>query len=87
MKIERSWVGGGQPNLYYYIDHTGRIIGETSITGTGNSCKYSCVIYADVNTSQTLGMYISSEYAKQAIERYWSKEDGVYDMVHNQLGM
>jgi hypothetical protein len=85
MKNTREWVGGGLPNLYYYVDLTGRIVGETSITGTGNSMKFSCVTYPNPSDSISLGMYISSEKAKMAIERYWSKEDDVYDMINERM--
>jgi hypothetical protein len=85
MKIGRSWVPGGLPNLYYYVNQTGRIIGETTITGTGNSSKYSCIVYPNPRDSETLGMYISSEKAKEAIEYYWYESDSVYDTSNNIL--
>ena len=78
MKTTREWVNGGQPTLYYYVNQTGRIIGETAVTGTGTSCKYSCVVYPNAKDSLTLGMYISSEKAKNAIEHYWYEDDRIY---------
>ena len=33
----------------------------------------------------SLGMYISSEKAKMAIERYWIQEDEVYDMINERM--
>jgi len=86
MKITREWINGGQPTLYYYVDQMGRIIGETSITGTGTSCKYSCVVYPNTTVSLTLGMYISSEKAKGAIEHYWYEDDRIYDNPQRTLG-
>ena len=86
MRIERTWVFGGLPNLYYYTNQAGRIIGETSITGTGNASKYSCVVYPTTIDTKTLGMYISSETAKRAIEHYWYESDSVYDTSNNILG-
>lgn len=85
MKITRNWVNGGLPTLYYYADQTGRIVGETSITGTGNSCKYSCVVYSETTESKSLGMYISSEDAKRAIEHFWHNQDWIYEMAQDQL--
>jgi hypothetical protein len=85
MKIGRSWVPGGLPNLNYYVNQMGRIIGETTITGTGNSSKYSCIVYPNPKDSETLGMYISSEKAKEAIEYYWYESDSVYDTSNNIL--
>jgi hypothetical protein len=85
MKNTREWMFGGVPNLHYYIDLTGRIVGETSIIGTGNYNKYSCVVYPNPSDSISLGMYISSDKAKMAIERYWSKEDDVYDMINDKI--
>ena len=87
MKNTREWVYAGQPNLHYYVDLTGRIVGETAITGTGQTCKFSAVIYPNPSESISLGMYITSEKAKQAIERRWSREDGVYDMVCDKIGV
>jgi hypothetical protein len=81
MKIERTWVSGGLPNLYYYTDEKGRIIGETGIVGTGNTNKFSTAVYPGVSTVHSLGMYISSITAQNAIELWWSKEDSVYDMM------
>ena len=81
----KEWYGGGQPNLYYYVDLTGRIVGETSLTGTGNTCKFSATVYPDNQSSLSLGMYISSEKAKEAIERYWIREDEVYDMINERM--
>jgi len=86
MRIERNWVSGGLPNLYYYVNQAGRIIGETAITGTGNSSKYSCIVYPNTTDSKTLGMYISSETSKRAIEHYWYESDAVYDTSNNILG-
>lgn len=85
MREERTWVSGGLPNLYYYTDTRGRIIGETGIVGTGNTNKFSTSVYPDVNTVHTLGMYISSISAQKAIEGYWQQSDRVYDMEHNIL--
>jgi len=85
MRIERTWVPGGLPNLYYYVNQTGRIIAETTITGTGQSSKYSCVVYPNTTDTKTLGMYISSEMAKRAIEHYWYESDSVYDTSNNIL--
>ena len=85
MKIERTWTPGGQPHLFYYVNQVGRIIGETTITGTGNSSKYSCVVYPNPRDSETLGMYISSETAKGAIEHYWYESDSVYNTSNNIL--
>ena len=85
MRIERTWVPGGLPNLYYYVNQTGRIIGETAITGTGNSSKYSCIVYPNAIESKTLGMYISSETSKRSIEHYWYESDSVYNTSNNIL--
>ena len=85
MRIERTWVFGGLNNLYYYTDQTGRIIGETAITGTGNVSKYSCVVYPNPTDSKSLGMYITSESAKKAIEYFWYESDEVYNTSHNIL--
>ena len=86
MKNVREWVYGGLPNLHYYVDLSGRIVGETNITGTGNTSKFSAVIYPNPSESIPLGMYITSEKAKIAIENRWSREDGVYDMVYDRIG-
>ena len=85
MRNDMEWMGGGLPHLYYYVDLTGRIVGETGITGTGNSMKFSCVVYPNPSESLTLGMYISSEKAKQAISRWWEKENNVYDMINERM--
>jgi hypothetical protein len=85
MKNTREWIHGGLPNLHYYVDLTGRIVGETSITGTGNTSKYSTAVYPNPTDTKTLGVYISPEKAKQAIERYYEKEDSVYDMINDRM--
>ena len=85
MKNTREWVYGGLPNLHYYVDLTGRIVGETNITGTGNSSKFSTAIYPNPTESISLGMYITSEKAKQAIERWYERENSVYDMVNERM--
>ena len=85
MKNNKEWYGGGQPNLYYYVDLTGRIVGETNITGTGNSSKFSTAIYPNPTESISLGMYITSEKAKHAIERWYEKEESVYDMINDRM--
>ena len=85
MKNIKEWHGGGQPHLYYYVDTTGRIVGETTITGTGQTSKFSSVVYPNNTEVISLGMYISSEKAKMAIERYWIQEDEVYDMINERM--
>ena len=84
MKNNKEWIHGGLPNLHYYVDLTGRIVGETSITGTGNTSKYSTAVYPNPTESITLGVYISPEKAKMAIERWFSQEDNVYDMLYER---
>lgn len=85
MKNTKEWFHGGLPNLYYYVDVTGRIVGETSITGTGNTSKFSAVVYPNPSESISLGMYITSDKAKQAIEHSWNREDSVYDMINERM--
>jgi len=85
MRVERNWINGGLPHLFYYVDQTGRIIGETTITGTGQTSKYSCVVYPGITDNKSLGMYISSETAKRAIEHYWYESDSVYNTSNNIL--
>ena len=85
MRVKRSWMNGGLPHLHYYVDQTGRIIAETTITGTGQTSKYSCVVYPNTIDTKTLGMYISSETAKRAIEHYWYESDSVYNTSNNIL--
>jgi len=78
-------MNGGLPHLFYYVDQTGRIIAENTITGTGQTTKYSCVVYPNAVDNKTLGMYISSEKAKRAIEHYWYESDSVYNTSNNIL--
>ena len=85
MKNTKEWIHGGLPNLYYYVDLTGRIVGETSITGTGNTSKYSTAVYPNPTESITLGVYITSDKAKMAIERWFEKEDSIYDMINERM--
>jgi hypothetical protein len=85
MRIERTWTSGGQPHLFYYVNQAGRIIAETTITGTGMASKYSCIVYPNTTDSKSLGMYISSETAKRAIEHYWYESDSVYNTSNNIL--
>lgn len=81
MIVSRNWSPGDVPLHYLYSDTTGRIVGETCMVGMSVKSKFTATIYPNTMDTISLGMYISSETAKSAIERYWHNQDSVYDNV------
>jgi hypothetical protein len=83
--ISRQWYGGDAPLHYLYCNEVGRIIGETAMLGHQVKTKYSCTVYPSASDSISLGMYISSEYAKGMIEAYWKDKDKIIDNENSRL--
>ena len=71
----RSWKDGETVANFLYYDETGRIIGEVGLAGHQIKTKHTTTIYPDNKEVFSLGMYISSDYAKQAVERFWNIQD------------
>lgn len=67
----RNWKDGETVAHYLYYDETGRIIGEVGLAGHQIKTKHTTTIYPDNERIFSLGMYINSESAKAAVERWW----------------
>ena len=58
-----------------YYDEHGRIIGEVNRAGHQINTKHTTTVYPDTEKALGLGMYINSDSAKKAVERYWNIQD------------
>lgn len=67
----RQWKDGETVAHFLYYDDTGRIIGEVNRAGHQINTKHTTTIYPNANQSLSLGMYINSDTAKAAVEKYW----------------
>ena len=67
----RQWKDGETVAHFLYYDETGRIIGEVNRAGHQINTKHTTTIYPDNERILSLGMYINSDTAKAAVERYW----------------
>jgi hypothetical protein len=77
--MNRNWHYGDAQLHYLYADQHGRIIGETALLGHARRGMHSCTVYPTPTESITLGVYVTSESAKNAIESYWFKKDNTLD--------
>jgi len=71
----RSWKDGETVAHFLYYDEHGRIIGEVNRAGHQINTKHTTTVYPDTEKALGLGMYINSESAKKAVERYWNIQD------------
>jgi hypothetical protein len=69
--MNRQWKDGETLAHFLYYDETGRILAEVNRAGHQINTKHTTTIYPDTERIVSLGMYINSEYAKQAVERWW----------------
>ena len=67
----RQWKDGETISHYLYYDETGRIIGEVCLAGHQIKTKHTTTIYPNNKDIFSLGMYINSESAKAAVEKWW----------------
>ena len=73
--MNRQWKDGETVAHFLYYDDTGRIIGEVGLAGHQIKTKHTTTVYIDNERILSLGMYINSDYAKQAVERWWLIQD------------
>lgn len=71
----RSWKDGETAAHFLYYDETGRIIGEVCRAGHQINTKHTATVYPDTTRSLSLGMYINTDTAKAAVERYYLISD------------
>ena len=67
----RQWKDGETVAHFLYYDETGRIIGEVNRAGHQINTKHTTTIYPDSERIISLGMYINSDSAKAAVEKWW----------------
>jgi hypothetical protein len=67
----RQWKDGETVAHFLYYDETGRIIGEVNRAGHQINTKHTTTIYPDNERVISLGMYINSDSAKTAVEKWW----------------
>ena len=71
---DRYWTAGDGNTALYAERESGLIIGECGKIGV-NSFKYYCTVFTSPSESGSLGVYISAEAAKAAIEKFWTITD------------
>lgn len=71
MRSNKQWKDGETVAHYLYYDDTGRIIGEVNRAGHQINTKHTTSVYPNPTEVITLGVYINSDTAKVAVERYW----------------
>ncbi len=73
--MSRQWKDGETLAHFLYYDETGRILAEVNRAGHQINTKHTTTIYVDNERIVSLGMYINSDFAKQALERWWMIQD------------
>lgn len=73
--MSRQWKDGETLAHFLYYDETGRILAEVNRAGHQINTKHTTTIYPDNERIVSLGMYINSDFAKQAVERWWMIQD------------
>jgi hypothetical protein len=71
----RSWKDGETVAHFLYYDETGRILAEVNRAGHQINTKHTTTVYIDNERILSLGIYINSDFAKQAVERWWNIQD------------
>jgi hypothetical protein len=69
----KKWQEYEQNNQYYYNESDGMVIGQVHCFGASTSL-HTATVKPD-NIDKILGFYVSRDYAKQAVERFWERED------------
>lgn len=67
----RQWKDGETVAHFIYFDEYGRIVGEVNRAGHQMNTKHTTAVYPNTSDSISLGMYISSDTAKAAVEKFW----------------
>jgi len=73
--MNRQWKDGETVAHFLYYDETGRILAEVNRAGHQINTKHTTTVYIDNERVLSLGMYINSDFAKQAVERWWLIQD------------
>jgi hypothetical protein len=66
---------------YYYDDTDGKIIGQIHRFGTSTSVYTATVLSERID--QTLGQYVTRDYATKAVENWWNMEDKTMMLLDN----
>lgn len=74
----RQWKDGETTLHYLYYNDYGRIVGEAMRAGHQVNTKHIATIYPNTTEIVNLGMYITSDYAKEAVERWWKQYDNTF---------
>jgi hypothetical protein len=67
----RQWKDGETVAHFLYYDETGRIVGEVNRAGHQINTKHTTTVYPNASQTLSLGMYINSDTAKAAVEKFW----------------
>lgn len=73
--MTRQWKDGETVAHFLYYDETGRILAEVNRAGHQINTKHTTTVYIDNERILSLGIYINSDFAKQAVERWWNIQD------------
>jgi rRNA processing protein Krr1/Pno1 len=73
--MSRSWKDGETVANFLYYDESGRIIGEVGLAGHQIKTKHTTTIYPNNKEVFSLGMYIGTDHAKAAVEKWWHIQD------------
>ena len=73
--MSRQWKDGETVAHFLYYDETGRILAEVNRAGHQINTKHTTTVYIDNERILSLGIYINSDFAKQAVERWWNIQD------------
>ena len=65
-----EWRDAEHKVSYYYIQTTGRIVGQ--VYNMAHTNIYGARIYTEINEEKYLGQYISYDTSKKSIEEYWN---------------
>lgn len=69
----KEWREAPHKTWYYFKNDTGQIIGQ--VTNIAHTDIYNSKIYVNYVEEKYLGQYINSDYARRAIENFWSIQE------------
>lgn len=77
----KEWKDADHKVSYYYLTDTGRIVGQ--IYNLAHTNIYAAKVLNQSNEELYLGQYITSQFAKFAVEYYWNVQERTLPFENN----
>jgi hypothetical protein len=70
---KRDWTDGQYDTYYFYTIENGRIVGQ--VNKIAHTRIWVCKIINNYNDEKYIGLFISSDTAMKAVEKYWDIQE------------